>query len=233
MRRAIVLALALAGTALVTLVVLWAVQDHDYPSSAAQPPPLFFTKVITVRPGSTACSSDVTVESHSEQARFKVGTASQPGPALRVTLRWLGHRQTHAVPSGYVDNSVLGVGLEPPPGPRLATLCVRNVGRIPAFLYAADSARPPGREVFAGDASRSITRVDGRPVSSTFDLAFYESSPHSILDRLSTTMTRVAVLRPIGAWFAWLLLVLFGVGVPVGVGWALLRSAAGRDGHGL
>lgn len=226
MRRGALVGLLGSLVALGVLVVPWVTKERDYPATISQPPPLFTAPLVPIGRGDVACARGVTLESHSEQARFVVGTLGKPGPPLMVTVRWKGAVERRSIPGGYADNSVLGVFLDPPPGPRLASICFENRGRVSAYLHAADSTRPSGRVVFGGDVARSATTVNGRPAPANVVLGFYEREPQSILARIPVSAERIAVFRPGGAWFVWLLGALFVAGIPTALGWALLRASS-------
>ncbi|HZO37367.1 MAG TPA: hypothetical protein VFB41_10900 [Solirubrobacteraceae bacterium] len=229
MRKWVLVAYLGGLVAVIAVAAAWALKDRDFPASTAQPPPLFTAPTIPIKPGQAACSNDITVESHSRQMRFQVGTMGKPGPELELTLRWPGAVQRRTQAGGYADNAVLGAEFDPPSEPRLATVCFSNRGRVPAYLFAADGTRPVGREVFGGDVSRSTTTVDGRRIAANVVLSFYEAKPTSILARTSATASRIAVFRPVGTWFVWLLGALFVIGIPAGLAWALLRAAGDDD----
>jgi hypothetical protein len=131
-------------------------------------------------------------------------------------LSGAGYRAAAHARGGYADNAVQSLRIQAPPGDRLVRACIRNGGRGKIALYAAnDSAR-----------SRARVSVDGRPVRPTPAFAFYEASKRSIAERVPATVERMSTFRgPLGhEWLIWLVLALFVVGLPVGIGAVLWRD---------
>jgi hypothetical protein len=95
-------------------------------------------------------------------------------------------------------------------------VCISNDGKTPIALFAStDRTR-----------SRSATVIDGKTVYASVWFAFYEPQWRAISERVPLTIDRMTVFRPGYAtpWVLWIIAVLFLVGVPIGVVWALVRA---------
>jgi hypothetical protein len=194
-------------------VVPFVTKKRDQPASVPNPPPLSVVSLDVVRPGSTLCMAGVAVDPHGQVARMRIGTFGKPGPRLQLSLSGPGYRSRASEAGGYADNLLHSFTIAPPRKPQLAHVCLANRGRSKIALYAAaDSAR-----------SRAAVTIDGRSVTATPTLGFYEARPVSIADRMSLSVDRIATFRgPFShVWMIWLLLALFAIGVPLGIGAAL------------
>jgi hypothetical protein len=66
--------------------------------------------------------------------------------------------------------------------------------------------------------------VDGKPAPGAIAVRFVRDHPTRLLKLVPDMLRHAAVLRPVGAWALWLLLVAVVVGVPLAV-WRGVRSA--------
>jgi hypothetical protein len=223
MRRPAAVAAAVFTAALLAFAVLvavpWLERTRDFPSSVLTPPPLEPVVLDVVEPRGQLCMSDVAIEPHGDQARFRVGTYFKPGPPLVLTIRGSGgYSSVTRIRAGFADNAYLHVPVRPPPRAQLVTVCLRNLGRLKISVYSA----------FGRSGSRANVTIDGRRVGPTPTFAFYESRPVSIGDRLSTIVERMATFRGVFGhpWLFWALIALFVAGVPLLMGVALWRAFA-------
>lgn len=219
-RLVLVLGLVLLAAAGVAWGIPYLTGERDYVAVTPQPDPLFEVALLPLRGGQVACMDDAVLDTHSEQARFKVGTYFRPPVPLELTIAGGSYTEHVSVPADYRDSEVIRVPIDPPPEETAASICIRNRGERRVALYAsADRTN-----------SRSQVLVDGRPVGADFGIVFYEREPASILDRLPTSVERATVFRgPLTADLLWVLLALFVVGTPLGVLLALAWSLRGDD----
>lgn len=220
MRRAAVVTYAVAVLAFAGVAgVPWLTKKRDFPAAVTSPPPVDVVTLVVVPPRERVCMRDVALDPHGDQVRFKVGTYGKPGPPLAVSVRGAGYDATGRLAAGYADNLEHSVAIARPPRSELATVCIRNGGRATIAFYGAHQR----------SQSRVLVDVGGEPVDASPMLAFYESRPVSIADRLTTTLSRMAVFRgPLGyPAVIWAILALFVVGVPLALGAALARAFAG------
>lgn len=214
MRRA-----ALAGGLLVLavgfalFVLPFLMRDRTVLTTTPQPPPLRELALVNVPAGMQTCMDDVVIDEHSERALIKVGTNGRPPSPLRFTLTGPGLRQVRRIAPTYADSARISVPVDPPARAVAATVCVRNDGRRMVALYAAEKN------------TRSTTRVEGKQVPVNLELLFAEAEPQSLLDQLPLSIERMQAFRPGAAWFAWLIAVLFVIGVPLTVVWAFAAGA--------
>jgi hypothetical protein len=222
MRRTAIIACGVFAAALAAFAVFsvapWLDRKHDFASSVPQPPPLDTTDLIVVLPHGQMCMNDVAVEPHGNQVRFKAGTYFKPGPPVTLTVRGVDYEAATRVSAGFADNAVLQLPIRPPPRAELVTVCIRNDGSRKISLYSAS-----GRS-----RSRSVVTLNGKVQKPAPDLAFYESRPVSIGDRVSTILGRMAVFRGVFGepWIFWALSLLLVFGVPLAIGAGLWLAFA-------
>lgn len=214
-RLALVIGLVLLGAGAAVWALPYLTRERDYAAVTPQPDPLVRQSTIALPGGARACMDGAVLDARSEQARIRVGTFGRPGAPLELTLRGAGYDASARVPAGYPDSALLRIGVRPPVGAVEASICVRNLGSRRIALYASDDRT----------SSRSRVHVDGRPVPKHFVVVFYERRPASILERLPTALDRASAFRPlVSPWVLWPLLVLFAVGTPLGILWALFDA---------
>jgi hypothetical protein len=219
MRSAALIAFVAGLVAVVVFeVVPWLGRERDFPAEIPSPPALQVVSLDVVPAGRSLCMAQITADPHGRQVRFTVGTYKRPGPALDLTLSGRGYRATAHQSAGFADNATLRLPLEPPSRPTLVRACITNRGTHRIALYSANDR----------SRSRATVEVAGRSVSATPAFGFWEPRPVSIADRAGVTVKRIATFRGFlgHAWFIWLLLALFCVGMPIALGgviWLGLR----------
>ena len=226
MRRASVFAIGAFALALALFAVFsvrpWLNLKRDFPAAVPNPPPLDVTELILVNPRQHMCMSDIALDPHGDQARFKVGTYHSPGPPLLMTIRGAGYSVRAPIAAGFADNSTLQVPVRRPPRAELVEVCISNLGHKRIALYSSS-----GRS-----KSRALVSVDGKSQDSVPMFALYESKPVSIGARIGVTLSRIATFRgPFSHdWIVWALALLLVFGVPLALGAALWLafSAASR-----
>lgn len=216
--------MARAATAILVLIVVAGAvfvarptlaEPREYPASIPQPSPLFFTALIPVQAGQSACFADAVMDERSEEARFRVGTLKRPGIPLELTITGYGYSHRARV-ERYRDNDVIRVPVPRPPRALPVRVCIANKGRHRFDLYgAADRTW-----------SRSRATVGGKRAVGGVVFSFWERTPRTMWERLPATMERISAFRPgfVGPWLLWPLALLFAVGVPVAVAIGLARS---------
>ncbi len=206
------------GVFAVAVVAPWASRDELRFASVPSPPSLLELGIVPVAPGEAACTRPFVIDGGHAQATFRILTYANPGPAVRVRITGRGYRSTARVAGGYADNLAHTVPMARPRGQTAAEACFRNAGTRPLALYAAGDSR---------SNTRSDSRVGERPVANDITLAFYESAPRSLRDRLPRTVERATRFRPavVGPWLVWALLGLVLVGVPAAAAWAVGAAA--------
>jgi hypothetical protein len=222
MRRAawagglLVLALGFA-----VLVVPFLVRDRDVLATTPQPPAPTSLSLVELRAGQRACLDKAVVDEHSERALITVGTYRRPPSPLQLSITGPGLRETRRIPPTYRDNLTVSVPVNPPDDAVVTTICVRNDGERQIALYGG-----------ADRTSRSTTRVDGAPIPANFAIAFAERDRHSLLERMPLAIERMQVFRPDAPWLAWLVGVLFLLGMPLAVVWAFAAGAHADEERG-
>lgn len=217
MRRAAVIAYALALVVFGVFAIPFLTRDREQPAAVPDPPALKRVELDEVPPGKSVCIADIAAEQHSDVVRMQVGTFGKTGPPLALSVTGeRGYRAHASEPGGYPDNLTHALRITPPPSAQLVRVCLRNGGDQRIVLYsAADSAR-----------SRARVTVDGEPLRGTPALAFYEAHRRSIAERVPQSVDRIATFRgPFShSWLIWLLLGAFVLVVPLGIGAVLWRD---------
>jgi len=217
--------LAAAG-ALLALVVLagfvpWLLRDR--PAVASTPivrPPSVIAE-LQLRPGRTACVSDVLLTPDAGEVAVEVTRApSAAGPPLVVTAQGTGYRAQGRIAGGYDPRSALEIAVMPPRreigGGRL---CVRNAGRADVWFLGTVEERA---------LSTQRTSIDGRPARVQLAVTLQAREDRSLLARTGQLLDRAAAFRPgyLGPGVLWGLLAASAVGVPAATLLALRRALA-------
>ncbi len=219
---------ALAAVVVALVLGAWLVvrpfmaRQREYPAEIPSPAALLKVASVPLDPGRPACFRYAVAEPHSQQARLKLGVppGRSSGPivlSLRAT-DGSSYAQRVTIPAGLGGTPVVGASVAPPPVDTPLRVCLANHGSVPVSLFASG-----GRTL-----SRSHAIVAGHDTDRSIWFSFYEAAPQSITQRLPATIARMTVLRPGYATrgLLWVLFVLMLVGVPVAVGWAVVRGAA-------
>lgn len=219
MRRATV---AVTAGVIVLGAVLWLLpgltRDHVYPAEIPSPAAISTTSLVELPAGGRACWRYAVAERHAGRAVIKVSTAGHAGQPLRLSMTGPGYASRSAIRGGYRDDQQLTFSIARPPRDVVVLTCLRNAGRRAVGLYASrDRTR-----------SRSLAVVDGRPTGASVWFALYEGRPASLLDRAGATVSRMSAFRAgiVGPWLLWPLALLFVLGVPALVVWAVWLASA-------
>jgi hypothetical protein len=191
-------------------------EQRPMPSEIPSPASLMQTASVPLDPGHPVCFDDAVAERHSEFVQFRVSTPDRPAPQLTVTLKGPGYEATAVIPPGLLDTQTAQAPIPAPPTDVPVRVCIRNDGKTPIALFAStDRTR-----------SRSSTVIDGETTLASVWFSFYEPQWRAISERVPLTIDRMTVFRPgyVTSWVLWVIAVLFLVGVPVGVVWALMRA---------
>jgi hypothetical protein len=200
---------------LALVAVPFLTKDRVLPAVVPQPPALERVALVRVRPGGRACLNGIVVDPYSQIAQIKVGTRGAPGLPITLALDGAGYHAVGHAAGGYADNSTLAIPVRAPRRATEVNACVRNDGPHIALLYGANDRA----------TAAATTTVDGRPITTNYDLAFHEARPTSFAHRASAIAARVTRFRPGGPWLAWLLAGLVLAGVPVALVAAVASSA--------
>jgi hypothetical protein len=198
----------------VAFVYPFLTRERDFLATTPQPPALTAVSLVELKAGEQACLDKAVVDEHAGRALITVGTYGRPPAPLRLSITGRGLREVRRVPPTYAENLTFTVPVDPPDQAVVTTICIRNDGRRKIALYG-DAER----------TSRSTTRVDGKPVPANFAIAFAERKHHTLLERLPLAVERMQAFRPDVTWLAWLVAVLFVIGMPLAAVWALAAGA--------
>lgn len=210
MRSERTLTLAGGAIALVALfaflVVPYLDQRRRIAVEVPQPAPLTSVSLVEIPPGKQACADQIGLLPGRQVAEMRVGTYGKPAAPLVLELTAPGYREQVPVPPTYVNNGLIDVPVGGSPKVLEGRVCVTNRGHGKIALYAsADRTK-----------SRSTTTVGGRLWPSNFDLAFYATGRHSLLDRAGSILGRLRIFHVhLGIGLLWLLAVLFVFGLPI------------------
>jgi hypothetical protein len=191
-------------------------EQRPMPSEIPSPASLVETSSVPLDPGHPVCFGDVVAERHSEFVQFRVSAPNGPAPQLTVTLTGPGYAAKAVIPPGLQDTQTAQAPIPAPPADVPVRVCISNDGKTPIALFAStDRTR-----------SRSASVIDGNTNFASVWFAFYEPRWRAISERVPLTIDRMTVFRPgyVTSWVLWIIAVLFLVGVPIGVVWALLRG---------
>jgi hypothetical protein len=218
MRRVVfVLGLALLVAAALVWAVPYLTREREYAAATPQPDPLFVTASIALEGGEQACTEDVVLDPYSEVAHVRPSTPGARAVPLELTF---GYGATARIPATYADHAVVSVPVQAPPEAKETTVCVRNLGQAEVQLAASNDRTNARRPTEAG----------GEPVAENFVIVFSERELRSVGERLPVSLRRASAFRPlISPALLWPLLVLFVVGVPLGVLTAYAWAASDRD----
>ena len=176
-----------------------------------------------------ACADEIVFDTDAGIARFGA-TAPVGGtaPSLEVTARGYTfgpYRNDYSararVAGGWTGTRQLDVPLTPPREAVWGTFCVRNLGGVPVDLVGSQDGRA---------FSRPAVKVNGEPSPLELQLRLVEPGRTSVLARLGQVTTHAATLKPLGAWWMWLLALALIALAPLGL-LAGMRAALAADGE--
>ena len=177
---------------------------------------------IGLAEGSEACADEILFAADGEVARFgATAPAGAEAPRLEVVAAGRGYRSVAEVTGGWSAARQLDVALTPPRRDTFGTFCVQNLGPGTIELAGNENGRA---------FSRPTLRVDGEVSENDLPLRFLEAEPSSLLARAGAVMANAATLRPLGAWWWWVMglavLALAPIGVVLAMRSALVADAA-------
>jgi hypothetical protein len=216
MRKAPVLvAVAVLVAGLAAMVPGWLLKDRDYLAVTPQPPPVEQPTQLSLPADGRTCMTLVALDEYSEEARIRPVEGRAVPLELTITGE-RGYRARGRAPADYRPGDVVDLLVDAPPGPTVATVCLRNLGEAPIALAAVQDRR----------RSRSAITVNGAPAPVSWVLQFAEREPISIFERLPVSLQRMSILRPAAVSEAalWALLALFVAGIPFLALWAFARA---------
>lgn len=200
--------LVLGAVLLVAAAAIWAVpfltREQEYAAVTPQPDPLFTQTDIPLAGGGEVCVDGAVLDAYSEVAHLRPSGGPVP---LELTLRGDGYDAAARIDGTYADHELVRVAIEPPREPVATTICVRNLGDVRVRLAAADDRTN----------ARRPTAVDGQPVPQNFVLLFSESEARSIAERMPLNLERASAFRPVSPVLLWPIVLLFAIGVPLGI----------------
>ena len=191
-------------------------EQRDMPAEIPSPASLLNTSSVPLDPGKPVCFDDAVAEAHSELIRFRVSAPEAPAPQMTVTLKGPGYEAEAVIPAGLLDGMTAQAAIPAPLVDVPVRVCIRNDGDVPTALFASNDRT----------RSRSLAVIDGENTGQSVWFAFYEPRWRAISERLPLTIDRMTVFRPgyVTSGVLWVIAVLFLVGVPIGVVWALVRG---------
>ena len=209
------------GVAAVILLVVgvarmlpFVTEQRQIVSSVPVPPPLFTISPVAIDPGRRACTDQVALDERSGVAAVRAVPRTRDVPRLTLTARAGDYRARTPFRGGLgVHRDVLEASFAAPPGPRRATVCVRNDGRRRIALVGTEEPRT---------ATRSVTRISG-VIQPDLALTIYEPGRRSLLAAAGEILDRAALYKAgfLRGWMLAPLALLVLAGVPLGVLWAL------------
>src|SRR3954452_10080707 len=118
------------GVFAVIAAILWipsATKERVVIGSTRVPPSLFSITPAPIKPGGTACLTNVTFSPATEIGEIGLATGKKPGPPLETTATPPhGSLATARIAGGYPDDPSARFTLHPPPRSEIGTLCIRN-----------------------------------------------------------------------------------------------------------
>jgi hypothetical protein len=204
---------------------LWFYVPHlteKHPNVVSTPSLVGFqtSKQVVVRRGQQACISPVPLEPALRTVRMVLQARGTQASPLELELRAPGYRGTGRF-AGYRPGGAVNVesGVSPaPPRDADGTLCVRNTGRHAVGLVGTDEPL---------STTLPATKVDGKPAGEVDPaLTFLGGPPQSMISRAGTILGRASDFTGgfVPLWLLWPLALLFVLGAPLALAWALYSS---------
>src|SRR5919204_4512401 len=203
MRRTSIL-VAMAVFALVAGVkfVPWLTTKQDVELSSPTSPPLMTGLTwVTLSSGHELCVNPVDLAPSYHAAHLLVMGSGR----LALTIERPGFSSTSRVAA---QSGVVVVPVRLPEGRSTGVACMRNEGPQPLQLEGNVEPRTQ---------SAVTTLLDGQPIKDAVPISFWRGKRESRVAALLDGIPRMAVFKPVGAWFFWTLLVLVIAAVPAAV----------------
>ncbi len=210
------LATALAALAMLIGALLWfrpyLTHKQVFDSAVPTPTPLTVANQYELAPGEQACMTAISVEPNSRVAQFQlhsVKSSPQGGPTVELELVGTGYRSVSRLPGGY-PGGLATVPITPPRHSIIGNACFTNRGSSSVLLLGSAEART---------ITGSATTVGGTAVVGDISLSFIDTRPHSLLGHAGTIFAHASNLTDhlLPVWLIWILAVLVGFGVPLGI----------------
>lgn len=190
--------------------------QRDMPAEIPSPASLVSTSSVPLDPRRPVCFDHAVAERHSELVRFRVSAPSAPAPQLTVTVKGPGYNAEAVIPAGLLDGQTAQAPIPAPPTDVPVRVCIRNDGTTPTALFASNDRT----------RSRSVAVIGGKSTGQSVWFGFYEPRWRAISERVPLTIDRMTIFRPayVTSGLLWIIAVLFLVGIPIVVVWALVRA---------
>jgi hypothetical protein len=170
------------------------------------PPAFYAVTEFLVPPHEQACMSSIAIDANSRVAVIELSPAKpnkHGGPPVDIVLRAPGYHAVVKVPGGYPGGSATLPIVPPAKRAEIGTACFVNKGKTTVALNGTTEPRT---------VSRSLTKINGRPVPGDIALTFLDSRQRPLLDEINETFEHAATLTdglvPVFAVWVFALLVL-------------------------
>jgi hypothetical protein len=178
------------------------------------------SKQIVVRRGQQACISPVPLEPALRTVRMVLQARGTQASPLELELRAPGYRGTGRFAGYQAGGAANAEAAVSPAPPRDAdgTLCVRNTGPRAVGLVGTDEPL---------SSSLPATALDGKPAGDVDPaITFLGGPPQSMISRAGTILGRASDFTGgfVPLWLLWPLALVFVLGSPFALAWALFRS---------
>jgi hypothetical protein len=179
------------------------------------------SKEVLVRRGEQACITPVPLEPGIRRVEMILHARGPAAVPVDVELRGPGYRGMGRF-DGYAPggNATVQADVQPaPPADADGVLCLRNAGRRAVGLVGTDEPI---------SQSLPATAIDGKPAGLVDPaITFLDGPPASILGRAGTILGRASDFTGgvVPLWLLWPLTVIFVLGTPVAVAYALYAEA--------
>jgi hypothetical protein len=203
MRRwTVVVAVAVLALIAGVRVVPWLTTKQDVELSTPTSPP-FNTGLtwLDLDPGHVLCVNPIDLSPNYHAAHLLVRGSGR----LTLTIEAPGYSSTsHSA----AQEGVVVVPVRMPQRRSTGVACMRNDGSQPFQLEGNVESRTQ---------SLPTALLDGKPIKDDVPISFWRGKRESRAAALLDGIPRIAVFKPVGAWFFWTLLVLVLVAVPAAV----------------
>jgi hypothetical protein len=178
------------------------------------------SKQVVVRRGQQACISPVPLEPALRSVRMVLQARGTQASPLELDLRAPGYRGTGRFAGYQAGGAANAEAAVAPAPPRDAdgTLCVRNTGPRAVGLVGTDEPL---------STSLPATALDGKPAGDVDPaITFLGGPPQSMISRAGTILGRASDFTGgfVPLWLLWPLTLMFVLGAPFALAWALFRS---------